>query len=37
MALSFTTMWVVSMWQMWFYKVPDWVSQREMSGQRRIG
>jgi hypothetical protein len=37
MALSFVTMWVVSMWQMWFYKVPDWVSQREMSGQRRIG
>jgi len=36
MALSFATMWVVSMWQMWFYKVPDWVAQREMSGQRRI-
>jgi len=37
MGLSFATMWVVSMWQMWFYKVPDWVSQREISGQRRIG
>ncbi len=36
MALSFAIMWVVSMWQMWFYKVPDWVAQREMSGQRRI-
>lgn len=36
MALSFATMWVVSMWQMWFYKVPDWVTQRESSGQRRI-
>jgi len=37
MALSFATMWFVSMWQMWFYKVPDWVAQREISGQRRIG
>ena len=37
MALSFATMWIVSMWQMWFYKVPDWVAQREISGQRRIG
>ena len=37
MGLSFATMWVVSMWQMWFYKVPDWVAQREVSGQRRIG
>ena len=36
MALSFAIMWVVSMWQMWFYKIPDWVAQREMSGQRRI-
>jgi len=37
MGLSFATMWVVSMWQIWFYKVPDWVAQREISGQRRIG
>jgi hypothetical protein len=37
MGLSFAVMWVVSMWQIWFYKVPDWVSQREISGQRRIG
>jgi len=37
MELSFATMWIVSMWQMWFYKVPDWVAQREISGQRRIG
>ena len=36
MAMSFAIMWVVSMWQMWFYKIPDWVAQREMSGQRRI-
>lgn len=36
MGLSFATMWIVSMWQMWFYKVPDWVAQREISGQRRI-
>lgn len=36
MALSFAVMWVVSMWQMWFYKIPDWVAQRESSGQRRI-
>ena len=37
MGLSFAVMWVVSMWQLWFYKVPTWVSQREISGQRRIG
>jgi hypothetical protein len=37
MGLSFATMWVVSMWQIWFYKVPAWVSEREISGQRRIG
>ncbi len=37
MGLSFATMWVVSMWQMWFYKVPAWVSERETSGKRRIG
>ncbi len=37
MGLSFALMWVVSMWQLWFYKVPTWVSQREISGQRRIG
>jgi hypothetical protein len=37
MGLSFATMWVVSMWQIWFYKVPDWVAQREQSGQQRIG
>jgi hypothetical protein len=37
MGLSFAVMWVVSMWQMWFYKVPAWVAEREVSGQRRIG
>jgi hypothetical protein len=37
MGLSFATMWIVSMWQIWFYKVPAWVSEREVSGQRRIG
>ena len=37
MALSFATMWFVSMWQLWFYKVPAWVSEREVSGKRRIG
>ena len=37
MGLSFATMWVVSMWQIWFYKVPAWVSEREISGQRLIG
>ena len=37
MGLSFAIMWFVSIWQIWFYKVPDWVSQREISGQRRIG
>jgi len=37
MGLSFATMWVVSMWQIWFYKVPGWVAQREQSGQQRIG
>lgn len=36
MALSFATMWFVSMWQLWFYKVPTWVSDRERTGQRRI-
>jgi hypothetical protein len=36
MALSFATMWVVSMWQLWFYKVPAWVSEREIEGRRRI-
>jgi hypothetical protein len=37
MGLSFAAMWIVSMWQIWFYTVPDWVAQREISGQRRIG
>jgi hypothetical protein len=37
MGLSFASMWIVSMWQLWFYKVPAWVSERETSGQRRIG
>jgi hypothetical protein len=37
MALCFATMWFVSMWQLWFYKVPAWVAEREISGQRRIG
>ncbi len=36
MGISFATMWFVSMWQIWFYKVPAWVSEREISGQRRI-
>jgi hypothetical protein len=27
-ALSFATMWFISMYQMWFYKVPDHVSNR---------
>jgi len=36
MGLCFAVMWIVSMWQMWVYKVPAWVSQREIRGQRRI-
>jgi len=30
MALSFATMWVISMYQMWFYKVPDRVRHRTL-------
>ena len=37
MGLSFAIMWIVSMWQIWFYKVPDWVATRQTSGQPTIG
>jgi len=37
MGLSFATMWVVSMWQIWFYKVPDWVVTRKTDSQQSIG
>jgi len=30
MALSFAVMWFVSMYQMWFYKVPEQVSGRQL-------
>ncbi len=30
MALCFATMWVISMYQMWFYKVPDRVKNRAL-------
>jgi hypothetical protein len=30
MGLSFATMWVVSMYQMWFYKPPDYVVRRQI-------
>jgi hypothetical protein len=29
-ALSFTAMWVISMWQMWFYRLPDHVRERHL-------
>ncbi len=37
MGLSFATMWLVSMWQIWFYRVPDWVAVRDIDPRRLIG
>ncbi|MFT5141222.1 MAG: hypothetical protein ACI9CB_002894, partial [Rhodothermales bacterium] len=30
MGLSFATMWIVSMYQMWFYKPPNYVVRRHV-------
>jgi hypothetical protein len=37
MGLSFAAMWFVSMWQLWFYRVPDWVAARDIDTRRSIG
>lgn len=37
MGLSFAAMWIVSMWQIWFYRVPDWVAARDIDAKRSIG
>ncbi len=37
MGLSFAAMWLVSMWQLWFYRVPDWVAARDIDTRRSIG
>jgi hypothetical protein len=33
MGLSFAIMWVVSMYQMWFYKPPDFIMQANLDGE----
>lgn len=37
MGLSFAAMWIVSMWQIWFYHVPEWVASRDIDTRRSIG
>jgi hypothetical protein len=37
MGLSFAAMWTISMWQIWFYRVPDWVASRDIDRKRSIG
>jgi len=36
MGLSFAIMWIVSMWQIWFYHVPEWVAARNVGTTRLI-
>lgn len=37
MALSFAIMWFISMWQLWFYKGPDWMQARITNSRQMIG
>ncbi len=33
MGLSFATMWIISMYQMWFYKPPDFIMRADLDGE----